>query len=206
MHLVFDLDGVLLDSETDRAWLDRALDAALNELGVPRNGAVRGQLYPPTVDGIHTVATRFDLDPERLWRVRNDHYVRVKREAIESGELQPFDDVQALYRLEPRHGLHVLSNSPTAVVQAFVETYSFDDLFQARIGRGESLEDLNRLKPDLYPYRQLVDALDGETPDVYVGDTETDRAFAAAAGLRFVHLTRDRRGVRSLAALPTLLE
>lgn len=31
-HVLFDLDGVLLDSETDLEWLDRALQEALEDL------------------------------------------------------------------------------------------------------------------------------------------------------------------------------
>lgn len=206
MHLAFDLDGVLLDSETDRDWLHRALAAALDELGLDPNDAVLAELYPPTVERIHAVADELGLPAERLWRVRNAHYVRVKLAAIESGELEPFDDVETLYELAGDHRLHVISNSPGRVVESFVETYGYDDLFEVRIGRGEALEDLERLKPDPSMYHRLVERLDGTAPDVYVGDTETDRAFARATGMRFVHLTRDERGVRSLRSLRDRLE
>lgn len=205
MQLVFDLDGVLLDSGTDLAWLDRALEAALNELDRPASESVREALYPPSVASIRTVAARLDLSPERLWQVRNAHYVRVKCDAIASGELVPFADVEGLPELAADHDLHILSNSPTAVVDAFVETDGFDDLFGIRIGQGPDLADLDRRKPDPYLYHQLVDRLDGETPDVHVSDTNTDRAFAATTGMRFVHLSRDGHGVGSLSALPALL-
>lgn len=205
MHLVFDLDGVLLDSESDRDWLDRALEAALDELGLAPNDAVLAALYPPTVKGVREVADELDLSAERLWRARNAHYVRVKQSAIESGELEPFDDVEALYELAPRHDLHVVSNSPQQVVQTFVEAADLEDLFEVCIGREGALEALERLKPDPHMYHQLVAQLDGGPPEVYVGDTATDRAFAEATGMRFVHLTRDERGVETLRALPPLL-
>lgn len=206
MHLAFDLDGVLLDSETDRDWLDRALAAALDELGLEPSDAVLAELYPPTVERIRAVAGELGLPAERLWRVRNAHYVRVKLAAIASGELEPFDDVEALYELTGDHQLHIISNSPGRVVEAFVDTYGYDDLFEACIGRDEALEDLERLKPDPYMYGRLVERLDGGAPDVYVGDTGTDRAFARATGMRFVHLTRDERGVRTLRSLRDRLE
>jgi phosphoglycolate phosphatase len=201
MHLAFDLDGVLLDSETDRGWLDRALAAALEELGLDPSDGVLAELYPPSVDRIEAVAGELGVPAERLWRVRNAHYVRGKLAAIESGALEPFADVDALYELAADHQLHVISNSPGRVVEAFVDTYGYDDLFEVCIGRGEELEDLERLKPDPYLYHRLLDRLEGTAPDVYVGDTETDRAFARATEMRFVHLTRDERGVRTLRSL-----
>lgn len=205
-HLAFDLDGVLLDSESNRDWLDHALEAALDELGVEAADPVLAELYPPTVERILAVADELDLAAERLWRVRNAHYVQGKLAAIDSGELQPYDDVEALYELAGSHDLHVISNSPARVVEAFIDTYGFDDLFEVRIGRGERLDDLERLKPDPYMYHQLVERLDGAEPEVYVGDTETDRAFAEVTGMRFVHLTRDQCGIASLRSLPDLLE
>lgn len=212
-HLVFDLDGVLLDSESDLTWLDRALEAALVELEVPDTELARSRLYPATVERVRELAAEFGVDAERLWTVRNAHYVRVKLAAIESGELAPFDDVEVLGDLAAGHDLHIVSNSPQAVVDSFVETNGFERWFDVRLGRGETLEDLDRLKPARYPYEVLVERIgDGDPPRVaadplvYVGDTETDRAFAERTGMRFVHLTRDRRGVGSLRELAALLE
>lgn len=206
MHLAFDLDGVLLDSESDLGWLDRALEGALTELGVEPTDEALEALYPPTVERIVAAAAELGLPAERLWGVRNEHYVEAKLAAIESGELAPFDDVVTLYGLADRHDLHVISNSPERVVRAFVEAYGYDDLFDARIGRLEGLEDLRRLKPDPHMYHRLVAELGGAVPAVYVGDTESDRAFAESTGMRFVHLTRDGRGVATLRSLPEMLE
>ena len=206
MHVAFDLDGVLLDSEGDLGWLERALEAAARDLGVEPTEAVLSRLYPPTVERVREVAAEAGVEPERLWAVRNDHYVRVKVAAIESGELAPFDDVDVLERLAADHRLHVLSNSPQVVVDAFVGSNGFDDLFDVRLGRGEALEDLRRLKPHPHLYEVLAERAGFAAPPVYVGDTETDRRFAARTGMRFVHLTRDGTGVESLRALPGLLE
>lgn len=206
MHVAFDLDGVLLDSESDLGWLERALEAAVRELDVEPTAGLRSRLYPPTVDRVRELADEVGVTPERLWAVRNAHYVRVKVAAIESGELAPFDDVDVLESLAADHRLHILSNSPQAVVEAFVATNGYGSLFDVRLGRGEALEDLHRLKPHPHLYDRLRErvSLDGTT--TYVGDTETDRRFAERTGMHYVHLPRDGTGLGGLGALPALLE
>jgi phosphoglycolate phosphatase-like HAD superfamily hydrolase len=108
--------------------------------------------------------------------------------------------------LTATHQLHTISTSPQAIVETFVETYGFETWFDVCLGRDSTLEGLRRLKPDPHQYHELVGRLAAPTSLVYVGDTETDRAFAEATGMRFIHLSRDERGVESLRALPKLLE
>lgn len=192
MHAVFDLDGVLLDSETDLSWLDRALSATLRAFDLPVTDANKRRLYPANVPEFERVARELDLDPQELWSVRNDVYTREKVAAIEQGELTPFPDVESLHHLSGDRDLHVISNSPQEVVEAFVSTYEYDGLFSVRIGRGTALEDLECMKPDPHFYRRLVDRTgDEEGPYVYVGDRETDRQFAANTGMEYIHLPRD---------------
>lgn len=207
MHLVFDMDGVLLDSASDLSWLDRALDGALEALGLPATDESRSRLFPVSVDQIDELAHQLDVEAERLWAVRDDHYVRAKLEAVRSREIEPFDDASVLPELAKSHDLHIISNSPQVIVDAFVETNGFDALFDVRLGRVDGdLKGLHRLKPDPSFYHELIDHLDGSESLVYIGDTESDRTFAEATGMHFIHLTRDQRGTASLRAVPALLE
>ncbi|MFB6149168.1 MAG: HAD family hydrolase [Halobacteriales archaeon] len=188
-YVVFDLDGVLLDSEQDLSWLDRALSATLEELDVPDTDANRDRLWPADVAKIERTAARFGVPTDRLWEVRNRHYTETKMAAIESGELEPFDDIDQLYDLEGPFG--IISNSPETVVERFVEVYDLGELFTTLIGRGANLQDLNQLKPDPHFYRQLITAAEqGDVEYVYVGNADSDRTFANRTGMAYIHVDR----------------
>lgn len=195
--VVFDLDGVLLDSESDLSWLDRALSRTLSTFEIPATPANKELLFPWNVRDVDAVGARLGVEPQDLWTVRNDYYIEEKVTAIEAGEMTPFPDVDQLYRLGNRKP-SIISNSPQEVVDAFIDVYGYDDLFRTGIGRGSTLEALETLKPDPHMYNRLIDEV-GPGEYAYVGDTETDRAFAENTGMAFVHLTRDDRGCMDLS-------
>ena len=189
MQLVFDLDGVLLDSESDLDWLWDALDNTLEAIGKPTTPANRERLAPGNLRNIYQVAEDWDVAATELWRIRNDHYLDAKLGAIQSGTIRPFDDVRLIEELSD-DPTHIISNSPQAVVEAFVATNGFDELFDVRLGRGDELDWLDRLKPARYFYDELV-STNGMTDDyLYVGNAETDRAFAETTGMGYHHVDR----------------
>jgi phosphoglycolate phosphatase len=194
VHLIFDLDGVLLDSETDLSWLTDALERTLGEFDVPATDEAITALGPTRVRDFESVAEAFGVDTETLWEVRNRNYLAAKVRAIEEGSLRPFPDVERLRDLRPRHDLHVISNSPQEVVETFVVRYDLDDLFEVRVGRGSALDDLSRLKPDEYLFERFaaeVEAVEGDGEAyLYVGDSESDWEFARNVGIPYVHVIR----------------
>ncbi|WP_136686545.1 HAD family hydrolase [Halorhabdus amylolytica] len=191
MNVGFDLDGVLLDSASDLSWLDRGLDDALAELGIERTEANRRKLYPDAIADLESVAEEFDVDPDTLWAARTRNYTGGKVEAIRSGELGPYGDIDAIGRLLDET-LFCVSNSPQEVVDVFLDETGLDEHFAVAVGRGHSREALDRLKPDPALFEPVADVLDDDEY-VYVGDRDSDRQFAVRTGMGYVHLDRRER-------------
>jgi len=198
MNVGFDLDGVLLDSAADLAWLDRGLDAALAELDIEPTESNRRKLYPDALADLETVATEFGVEPDHLWATRTRNYTEAKVAAIRSGELTPFEDLDAIERVTDET-LFCVSNSPQEVVEAFLDVTGYDGEFSVTVGRGHAREALDRLKPDPAMFEPVADAL-GDGEYVYVGDRDTDREFAARTGMGYVHLDRRERTLAETVA------
>ncbi|MBM3603693.1 MAG: HAD-IA family hydrolase [Alphaproteobacteria bacterium] len=79
------------------------------------------------------------------------------------------------------HLLAVCTNKPEALAETLLRELGVRDRFAAMIGA----DTLPVRKPDPRPYRAAVEVAGGEVSRSFlVGDTETDRRTAAAAGVR----------------------
>lgn len=199
-RIIFDLDGVLLDSEADLAWLDEALINALKELQVEATQENLKKLYPGHLHDFRQAVGNFPVSPEEVWRVRDKHYVKKKVEMIENGAMKPFSDVYLLRELQESYILGIISNSPQVVVDSFVNRYKLADMFAGWVGRGQEIDDVEKIKPDPFLYRKLVDNI-GEGPAWYVGDRGLDRLFADICGMKFIFLSRGEVGTKDLSQL-----
>ena len=188
--VVFDLDGTLADTSGDLiaaanacfqarglgALLDPAADAltafhggrAMLRAGYARLPA--DTLLPPGAE---------DDDYPRLL----DHYAAAI--AVHT-RLYPGTET-ALERLAADgHQLAVCTNKPAALAETLLRELGIRDRFAAMIGADTLLV----RKPDPRPYRAAVEGAGGEVARSFlVGDTETDRKTAAAAGVRVALVT-----------------
>lgn len=204
MELVFDLDGVLLDSERRLDWLERALSETLATFDLPDTAANRARIGPGQLHRFRRTAREFGVDPAAFWRVRNRRYTAAKLAAMDRHDIGPFPDVPLLGCLAEDHSVSILSNSPQEVVDAFMADLEGVIPFRTGIGRGSDLEALASLKPHPHMAERLR-AATVENTFCYVGDRESDRAFAANAGMEYVHLVRPDGDPGDLGSLATRL-
>lgn len=200
MHVAFDMDGVLLDSESKLDWLDRALEETLRTFDVEPTRTNLELLYPTNLRDFDTAADTLGIPPEELWPVRHQAYVREKTRAIQHGEIGPFSDVDELHSLAETASLSIISNSPEPIVETFVAEAGLEDVIDHRIGRGPERAAVESMKPATAFFDRL-DALTDAAAYVYVGDNTTDALFAQRTGMRFVHLDREVGAVSSLAGV-----
>lgn len=197
MHVAFDMDGVLLDSESTLVWLDRALAETLHTFDVEPTRTNLELLYPTNLRDFDDAAETLGVPPEELWPVRHRAYVREKTAAIETGEIGPFSDIDELHSLAETASLSIISNSPESVVETFVAEAGLADAIEHRIGRGPERAAVETMKPAPAFFERL-DAMTDASEYVYVGDNTSDALFAQRTGMRFVHLDREVGTVTSL--------
>ena len=188
--LLFDLDGVLLDSESDVSWLERSIKKTLTHFHIPLTDENMSHLHFENVEKFREISKNLGIDQEVLWQIRNKYYTDEKLYAMKQRIIQPFQDVPLLYQLKDNFIFGIISNSPQIIVDFFVLEFGFSDLFSINIGRGNTIWDIEHLKPDLFLFTKIKKQID-TIEFLYVGDRESDRVFAKRANMKYCHLNRE---------------
>ena len=187
--IIFDLDGVLLDSESEMTWMKKALEDTLNYFNIQVTEDNLTKLDRKNLSKFPEVASFFNINEQDLWRMRNYYYTKRKIEAIQTEQISPFSDVSAVYQLVNSSELAILSNSPQEVVDVFLKKFNLENIFTAGVGRSDKYEDIFKLKPHPLLWKKLKPLLFGNTI-FYVGDRATDKIFAEKMNMKFFGLNR----------------
>ncbi|MGA0613645.1 HAD-IA family hydrolase [Paracoccus sp. KR1-242] len=183
--VVFDLDGTLADTSGD---LIAAANACFEGRGL-------GPLLDPVGDALiafhggramlRAGYARIGADTLLPPGAEDDDYARLldhygQRIAVHTRLYPGTED--ALDRLTAAgHTLAVCTNKPEGLAEILLRELGIRDRFAALIGA----DTLPVRKPDPRPYAAAVRSAGGEvTRSFLVGDTETDRKTAAAAGVK----------------------
>jgi HAD superfamily hydrolase (TIGR01509 family) len=174
--VLFDCDGLLLDTET--CWT-RAETALFARYGRSYGLAEKEALIGSTFDAAGRIIGRLLDQPNRadaLW----DELYALASEELSSG-VEPMPGAAALVAaLRGRRPIAVVSNSPKDVVLAMLAQAGFADVFDLVICGDEVAEP--KPAPDLY--LRACALLDGNPADaVALEDSSTGVASARAAGV-----------------------
>lgn len=202
--VVFDKDGVLAEP-TDWTVIHDAVRDLLRELvdGDPDEADVE-TLVGGGIDDIERLAGSLGVDPERLWHRRERAVSEAQRAAMRAGEKTPYDDVDVLRAIDGPVG--VVSNNQHWTVEFFLSHFDLAGAVACYYGREPTLSGIERMKPDPHYLQGALSDLGldpGRDSVLYVGDSESDVAAAAAAGIDSAFVRRPHRRDYALDRSPT---
>ena len=189
--VIFDLDGTLVHSAPD---LHAAANAMLADLGA---GAVTldqvtsfiGNGVPKLVERC-LAATGSDAAPTEALSSFTAHYGRAP-----TALTQPYPGVETMLQTLQSRGIAmgICTNKPAANTDQVLSNLGMAGYFAAVVG-GDTLP---QHKPDPAVLHHCLDLLGVDLADAfYVGDSETDAATAANAGIRFALFSGGYRKTR----------
>lgn len=178
--VVFDLDGTLADTAAD---LLAAANACFRDLG-------HGDLLGPgdTLTAFHGGRAMLALGFSRLGQGGEAEIAAQYPRLLRAYE----DDIDRHTRLYPGaveavqalratgHATAICTNKPERLARLLIDRLGVADLFDALVGA----DTLPVRKPDPAPYRLAVTQAGGDPArSILIGDTDTDRRTARAAGV-----------------------
>ena len=186
--IVFDLDGTLADTGED---LVAAANAAFDEIGLGRPLDAQADRATALRGGSAMLRLGFERArghwTEEEVRAQYDpllaHY-----EAHIADRSRLYDGAEDAVRALRDEGWRtaICTNKPERLAEILMRALGARELFDALIGA----DTLPVRKPDPAPYRAAVEAAGGDPArSLMIGDTETDRDTARAAGVPCVLVT-----------------
>lgn len=203
--LVLDHDGVLVDVFLpDRRWplFHENVTECLLARGIePPDAAFLKRLNGPcTHDQVWDLSSSLGLDPETLWRCRENAIEATLRAGILNGEKQLFDDVEAVLEIDRPRG--IVSNNQRRIVEFALAEYDLAEYFDTIYAREPNLDSLTDKKPSPVGLHQTIGTLNATQP-LFVGDSNSDVLAANRAGVDVAYIHREHNAAWELEATPT---
>lgn len=188
--LIFDLDGTLVDSVPD---IHAAVNQMLAEhqappMDMPLVRSFIGHGVPPLIARVMAARDEDPADTARhaQWEasfLRHYNAAPAVRSQLFAGVLAALQTLSAA-----GHSLALCTNKPVLPARAILNGFGLASLLPVVIG-GDSLA---VRKPDPLPLLAAADAL-GQTPVVYIGDSEVDAEAAERAAIPLLLYTQGYR-------------
>lgn len=202
--LLLDHDGVLVELLELSAVLTGIREhgePCFRRLGIDPVSASLDALGVGTdIERVQALADGHGVDPEALWRCRDDAVEETLHAATRAGEKEPYDDIGALRRLDLPRG--VVSNNQRRIVEYTLSAHDLRGLFETVCAREPTLGSLEQKKPAPTYIETAMADLGVEQP-LYVGDSESDVRAAHRAGVDIAFLRRAHNADTSLSTEPT---
>ncbi|MFB6100495.1 MAG: HAD family hydrolase [Candidatus Nanohalobium sp.] len=182
--VIFDLDGVILDSMESEEWKYRAARDALSELGVNDDldrEVLKAVLGIRGYEECVRICGDIGVDPRKAWNLVAEKTTEARMREIQQNDFGLVDGSrEVLSELrEEQLKLGVISNAPDQAVEAVVDHFDLRNYF--KFFRGvQSFEDLKARKP--HPnHLELAKFQLKRDPYLYIGDHESDVEAATNA-------------------------
>lgn len=183
--IIFDMDGIIINSMEDEEWKYNAVEEALDELNVENKNK---QIYDALLGDMGykkclEVCNSFGIDAREAWELvatkTTEH--RIKEIEEERIKLLPgFEEFRDfLNNFNVKKG--VISNAPMNAVELTVRSFDLKSFFDFYLGVRD-FDDLQVRKP--HPnHLEIARAELKREPCIYIGDAESDIIAAQRAGM-----------------------
>jgi HAD superfamily hydrolase (TIGR01509 family) len=211
--IIFDLDGVLIESELDYRRMRREVQRLLREAGIILEGMEDLKIWEMLEIGLerHRQRGGSEEDWRRLVQCIDEALSHIELEALDRVRVRPgaVETLEALREAGLRIGVATRSCRHYALQS--LERVGLSAYIEALLAR----DDVEHPKPDPSHLLQVISLLDAKpSTTLYIGDTTTDLKTARGAGVAFIGLLTGSEWSRRLLEedcrvveeLPQLLE
>ncbi len=211
--VVFDMDGVILDSMKDHSWTYDAVEKVARKEGVERElgeNEKAALLGEQGTERCVRLCQELGLDSRQVWTEICGATTKARIREIKSNGMGLVDGVEEVVNQFHSQDvrLALISNAPDEAVEFVVKYFGLESRFDFYLGLRD-FEDLALKKP-APDHLEVAKAELGRNPYLYVGDAESDVIAAHRANMdsAWLHPSKesDVRADYELKTLNSLLE